>query len=531
MGKNTNNPAVEIFGDRLYTGQSSLEFLAEFLLVCNSLKRTDAAGQEDSGTEFDTTLPPLELLGDNFCFSYAPCARLELKLFSLLSASKLSSRASAHIEHLADLRKELAERLEITTSHKENEVLDALRDLFLGFQGTGRARTWCAQTYFPICGNLLAGETIWNESKAKTGLDWFTIMNQKNNYFSTGKHNFLARGGELLYYQICDALNRQRSEIDILQHEVILYPGEDDHEYLHTVLNAGLKDILSLGQLNALASFIERKDNNDTAREMDYIRGERRFVETKPLNGRGRILGYLLAVEMARALSLQLDPIEKINLLETLFCLHIIRHLCYLSAEQMKKGPKLLEIASGLLGYGLVMSPEECHSRRLSQLSHLSFKYTQQLLHTAVHAKQIPADLDDEEQKNFYKEADKSHGFAVFRKIGKSMGMIIPRTGGNERMVLTESLLRSLVLVLVRPGSDLTYDTFKTEVAAHFGLVFDREGIRRTMTEIGYPCDDQGHDVDAWVLNTLENAGMLVPLSDSCSLVRNPVAAKAGGDA
>lgn len=529
MSENTHNPAVKIFGDRLYTGQASLEHLVEFLLVCASPKRLS---DDDEKNRFDSPLPRFDLLGSSFRYSYAPRARLDLKLFSLLSASKLSTRVRGHLDHLADLRKDLARKLEISASLTSDEVLDSLRDLFLGFQGTGKARTWCAQTHFPICASLLAGETIWNESKGGDYLDWSTILHKKSTYFSVSKRNFLARGGELIYYQICDALGSMESIRAELKREVTLYEGEDDPQYLHHVLDKGLEVLLSHRQLDVLASFIERNDDNETADTMDKTpSGDRRFVETTPLNGLGAKQGYLLAIEMARVLSLALDPIEKITLLETLLCLHIMRHLCSLSAEQIRKACVDIKLSSAWMGYSLVISPEECPSHRLSQLSHLSFKYTQQLFHEAIHSIHIPDDLHDEnKRKNFYQESDTKHGFAVFRKIGKSMGMIIPRTGGSERMVLTESLLRALVLVLVRPGGDLTYDTFKSEAAAHFGLVFDRDGIRRTMTEIGYPCDDPGHDVDAWVLSTLENAGMLVPLSDSCSLVRNPVSTLAGDD-
>lgn len=533
MKQERQNPAVELFGDRIYAGQSSLEYLAEFLLVCGSPKRINDERHKTEGQEFITPLPPFDILGDSFYYRYAPRARLDFKLFSLLSASKLSSRVNAHIEHLVELRKELAAKLEINASRgTKDEVLDALRDLFLGFRGTGRARTWCAQTHFPICRSLLAGETIWNESKGKGELDWSTIIDKKTTYFSTSKHLFLARGGELLYYQLCDALSRPESDLAALLDTIDCSDEERKPESLHKALNAGLDVLLTHKQLDTLASFIEQGDDNETAEAMDFnTTGERRFVDTSPLHGLGSMQGYLLAIEMARALALQLDPIEKVNLLETLLCLHIIRHLCSLSAEQMRKKHGAIKLADCRLGYGLIMSPEECPSRRLSQLSHLSFKYTQQLLHDAVHSIQPPEDLDETDQKKFYKEADKSYAFAVFRKIGKSMGMVIPRTGGNERMVLTESLLRTLVLVLVKPERDLTYDTFKAQVAAHFGLVFDREGIRRTMAEIGFPCDDPGHDIDEWVLNTLENAGMLVPLSDSCSLVRNPVAALMGDNA
>ena len=152
------------------------------------------------------------------------------------------------------------------------------------------------------------------------------------------------------------------------------------------------------------------------------------------------------------------------------------------------------------------------------------------MIYTAVHS-YLPED-DDERKKfnesskyrnDYFKEADKSHGFAVFRKIGKSMGFIVPRKGSGERLVLTENILRTLVLTLVPAEHDITYDQFKKEVYQHFGIAFDRDSIRLAMKETGNASDDPNYNIDAWVSTLLEQAAMLIPLSDSCSLVHNPV--------
>ncbi len=55
-----------------------------------------------------------------------------------------------------------------------------------------------------------------------------------------------------------------------------------------------------------------------------------------------------------------------------------------------------------------------------------------------------------------FNEADK-HGFQIFRKIAKELGLVIPRTGsGGQRFVLPPQLLRFLVAALVEPGEQST---------------------------------------------------------------------------
>ncbi|HPI26452.1 MAG TPA: hypothetical protein PLO57_08325, partial [Candidatus Cloacimonadota bacterium] len=82
-----SNPAIRLFGNRFSNDQTSLELLCEFMMVATSTKKID-------DTEFTSVFPPLQLLMEwiNAELEYAPKARLNLKLFAFLSASRLDSR-------------------------------------------------------------------------------------------------------------------------------------------------------------------------------------------------------------------------------------------------------------------------------------------------------------------------------------------------------------------------------------------------------------------------------------------------------
>ncbi len=122
-----------------------------------------------------------------------------------------------------------------------------------------------------------------------------------------------------------------------------------------------------------------------------------------------------------------------------------------------------------------------------------------------------------------YTDADK-YGYKLFRKLGKSIGLIVPPRGGLMKFTLNEKILRCLVLSLV-PGRRMTLDTFKVQIKAHHGFVFDLKGLADSRNWSGRIEELAGEESgDAWLERMLEASGMLVRLSDACSLVRNPFA-------
>ena len=201
--KGDANPAVRLFGRRFFSDQTPLEFLVEFLLVSTSRKKL-------SGGIFNKALPPEDVLHSPWTntLDYAPRSRLNLKLFAFFGASKLDTRHETHRKHLEELDRRLGECMSVYEDTKEN-VLKTLENLFLGFHGVGMQRTWCAQSFMPICHSMIAGESIWKKTKTKYVADWEDALK----YFSHRQFIFLARGGEILYLQICNALRQEAGDI------------------------------------------------------------------------------------------------------------------------------------------------------------------------------------------------------------------------------------------------------------------------------------------------------------------------------
>ena len=69
----------------------------------------------------------------------------------------------------------------------------------------------------------------------------------------------------------------------------------------------------------------------------------------------------------------------------------------------------------------------------------------------------------------------------------------------------------------------MTYETCKSLLLAHYGIVVEDEGLATAgewsgtarLTTLGGKADD-------WLVDMLNASGVLISLSDSCSLVLNP---------
>ena len=136
---------------------------------------------------------------------YAPKARLNLKLFAFLGASKLDTRHEAHRQHYRQLIRDLSSPEHLSKgSLGTEEILKTLENLFLGFQSVGGQRTWCAASFLPIAREVIADESIWRVTAARAGEvnGWDGALE----YFSHTQQLFLARSGALLFLQILNAL-------------------------------------------------------------------------------------------------------------------------------------------------------------------------------------------------------------------------------------------------------------------------------------------------------------------------------------
>jgi len=517
------NPAIQLFGNRILNDQSPTELLIEFLLVMVSSKRV--AGH---GNAFASPLPAVETLTDwpdMGRLQYAPKARLNLKLFAFMGASRLDSRHETHRQQYKVLIERLKAKIRVTESGAENDVLRTLEKLFLGFQGAGSGRTWCAQSFLPVCPGFLAGETIWNETAARKNppADWDdSIRNSQNHYFSMDKHDFLARGGEVLYLQLCNALRQTPEAVRrwVEESGVRIEPQEHEPAWLHAALQRELGRLLTHcpQMVTDISEFIDTGVESDTRNATDIRNNEPRFVDAGWCPADSWREGYLFAVDLLRLCMSDLDVIERLQLLETACAMQVLRSLAAQSARHCPP-----ERQTSWPGYRLGISAPDEKRLAVKRISQHTVKATEKLVYRAIRGDDVELPENEEERVKILKEADTRYGGKLFISTAKRIGLLVPRRGAGVRFTLNEQLLRLLVVTTVPIGGRLTYDRFKELVEVRHGLVFDAMGFTRASSWAdGVDDIHLGSHCDAWLQDMLEAAGLLIHLSDSCALVENP---------
>jgi len=535
------NPAIQLFGRRFYADQSVAEFLVELLLVMSSTKRIG-----DSEIPESSVFPERDLLcawPDGKPLEYEAKARLNLKLFSFLGASKLETRHESHRQHYRELLQELRDRLVISSGSTRvdaEDVLRTLENLFLGFQGVGAQRTWCAQAFVPVCREVLGAETIWNNTQAARDSveDWSEVLDGFLRYFSLGRHRFLARGGEVLFLQLCNALRQDSETVDRWLVCSGLSPSEEERDprKLHVALSKAFEGVLSAcpDTVGRLADFIDRALDPETSGVTDTYRGRPRDSDCGWCPSESWPEGYLFAVDLLRLCEAQLDPIDRLELLSTACAMQVLRSLCAQSARYVPGGDGR-RAKRGTLGFIWAVSDPEGQHPIVKQISRRCVKENQRLIHDAIRHPEILEVVEEQEKRHkrqgkHWKEpyggpngADSRYGHKLFLSLAKRIGFIVPKRGPGARFIVNDRLLQYLVMTVVRPGKRVTYDTFKAQLYARHGIAVDDGGLGDACEWCGTSrLDTFGGDADAWVVRTLDASGMLIRLSDSCSLVRNP---------
>lgn len=522
------NPAIQLFGSRLFSDQTVLEFLVELLLVAYSPKKIMDM------KPFNKVFPDRDILQNwdkNKRLLYAPPARLNLKLFSFIGASKLETRHESHKKHYKDILNELRNRIDSDSPGEEDDILRTIENLFLGFQGAGYDRTWCAQTFVPISFALLSAETLWNQSLTKdtNNLDWHIITDRFRHFFSVSRHRFLARGGELLYLQLCNALRQSSGEIDSLSRRlgISLNEIEADSVKLYEALGDAFNTIMAHcpPALDKIALLIDKIDG-ETVQRTDGETDSERFTNCGWCPEDSWMEGYLFAVEFLRVCQAEMDPIERIEMLKLCCAFQVLRSLCAQSARVVPWSKERLSNGNGL-GFIWAISSSSGEDSIIKQVSQRNLKAIQQLIYNAIRIPEIKGNVDKYYRKtstqSLYREADTRYGDRFFLSLSKKIGFVVPKKGPGARFVLSDHIIRYLVLALIRPGERCTLDTFKGLMFAHYGLAIDGKYIQKACAWSDYPSLSESETGnDDWLVQKLRASGFLIHLSDACSLVQNP---------
>lgn len=501
-----SNPALRLYGRRYHKDQTPIEYLAEFLLVFVSPK-CNPDSEENGEFKFRACegIGPLE--------EYWPKDRVSLKLFAFFPSSKLETRHPVHRQAYLAAIDQLRSAVKGTQAEQEDTVR-LIQSLFGGFVGVAKNRTWATHTFLPVSNMLLARELDWQHSKA-LGNQELNEWHQAEDCFVTDRHNFMARGGELLFLQLANLFSDPEApEITEIvkrpeyRHVSHLRLQEIEHQ-LQVNLRAILED--AIRPLNSLANMIERK-------LCDYeFRKQKGSAKLGWVPAVSRVEALLFASEMNNICSMPLSSLEKLDLLQTLCSFHVLRSLCFQASRADNQTIK----TSGFTGnYCWIASdPSALPRTAIRQLAETTLGRIDALLYRVLRRK----DLMPQGVKSSMNEADKN-GFEIFKRIAKKIGLVIPPTGRGERFVLNPGHLRFLVAALVRPGEYLRLNDFYHRVFAHYGIALGGEPLATAQAwSGGSEQKSYGLDVStAWVEEALQQGGFLIELSDAVSIVHNP---------
>ena len=511
------NPGIRLFGKRFISEQTIVEYLVEFLALVLSEKKID-------GKSIDAPLPSIETIKkwpQGKRLTYRLPVRLNLKLFSFLGSSRVDSRHKVHKDHYRELNNKLKDKINADPGKKEN-VAEWLEKFLQGYHGAGANRTWCAQTFFPITKGLITQEAIWNKSIAKKmpPSNWVDSVENLAKYYSISKHRFLARGGELLYLQLCNLFSTNSSIIGESFSQFDFNSDETDLPTLHQSLHQGFGSLNkeNTAAFDNLVNFIDsldRKTQELTNRFEDGLRCEWCPSESWPE-------AYLFAVEINRLLKANLDPVERLELLMTGCALQVLRSLC---AQSVRYTDENRHERGGILGYAWLFSHPNMPTRQQRLASQRNIQVIQALIQQALRNKELVANAARHPKKNkeqLYREADNRYGHKLFLSLGKKLGIISPYTGPGARFVMTDKLLRFLITAILPPGKRCTYDEFLHRLYLHYGIAVEGEALISSLLWSELPGNSSLQSTkDSWFAEMLRAGGFLVELSDACSIVRN----------
>lgn len=506
---NTNNPpniALDIFGRRFYADQTPTEYLSEFLLVFNSAKiekvdNTENIFGKNSFQVNDQTT------------HYCPSTRLALKFFSFFSQSKLETRHPVHQNEFLKALEQLKTRMSNSISATEkNQLVQTLQNLLYGFVGVAKNRTWSTYNFLPVTPMLLGREITWSHTT-----NHFENWEQSTENFSQIDHNFMARGGEVLFLQLGYLFS------NISENSLFVQGKASSKHYQHLELNleclqqnleSELQKLFKseTQSIEKICDFIE-----DALKDYDLPQEKLASHATFATIPKNYVFeAFLFANELLSLLQSNISKLEKIELLQLLCVMQVLRSIMARSRQLDITAPETKNF-HGHYAW-IACSPTATTSDPIRKYAESSYQKSEEIIYRVLRAEGKKNKIQESQYTNIDKQS-----FDVFKKMAKTIGFVIPITGGHQRFVLNANMIRLFVYTLIPAGKRIQMTDFLARIQTHFAISFFGEQLQEALQWQYEQLSDPTTDIKlTWFEESLKQSGLLIELSDSVSIVKNP---------
>ncbi|MDD3334646.1 MAG: hypothetical protein PHI98_03925 [Eubacteriales bacterium] len=483
IGRKEDNLGIALLGNRIYCDQTLVEYLIEFLLVFTSAKNADGDGRLRFHSASEISI-------NRMTYHVAP--NTALRRFIFYNNSKQESRSTIDTKANAELWKCLRD----TTQNGEEDI-DLIHDLLHSYAIVTRNRGWYAQALLPVAPELLLTDLQGIKKRQKA--DWPLFDPQVDNGFDFDKHNFLARGGQVLYLHLLQGLLHSDEQ------------EKDDREVIEKLLRNMLR--CSGGEVGLLANFVQN--------EWEYHREDVDF-RLRAFN-----MGYIqdafdirsarFVQEIRCFLSCDIHPIARIELLSQGLILALLRAIQIVAAHKIDP--------SGREPLWVMDMSEMGGTSNIAKLAAASYATAYDSFLSAMSILFDERSFDGDKRFEMLQKS-KQNTADVFKNLGKEMKLVIPPRGGHERFSLSEALARYLVLAIVKPGRKITLDTFLDRLYDHYRIIIAPAQYRRAIADGSWK--DSENMADYFEINArcfqdfLKQCGFVRDLSDATAIVENP---------
>ncbi len=480
-----------LFGHRIQGSQTKYEYLIEFLQVAISPKIAEYNSKPLNG------MFPVDGDHCDYSIQYFPASKIGLKRFIFFSKSKLDGKAEVDKIAYEQCLKEIEERMEGGNAVQRKNTLTILQSLLNGFSAVNQNRSWFDQNMLPVCPEVILPEGMgikkWRQpmyfQTGTTDIDW---------KFDFKKYTYMCRGGEVYYLHLLNAINE--------------YP-----DYKNIIEDRLNKMITSFPQFSYLCNFIQKTWDDYMSISSDEIKEKQITKDLGAIPESFSVRNKYTLIELSNFLNSKCHPFEKMEIFSNGLILQMLRMMYLAASNENNNGCWLIDV--NCKGF---------ENNEAKKAAILSFKQNEEMISTYLYSglKEMQAVLmndTNDEAKIIKNAADDS--YRLFRKLGKSLGIIIPNNGSGMRFTLSEDIIEFLVLSIIPPKHMITLDEFIDLLYEHFGMVIGSVQYKIEMNNNRLPhmsdLSFMDENKEAFA-QKIKECGFLRNLSDATSIVENP---------